>query len=257
MKGQGRRSGGRAVRRLAALAVVIALGGCARFNPQSYTTPQSLYDASLREFRKGNFARADQGFTKLTFDLAPRDTLRVRARFFSAECKFGLRDYVTAARDFRRIADDDPGEALAPEALLRSGDAHAQLWRRAELDPSSGQTAMATYQELLGRYPGSRAAEIAQARVRQLNDQFAMKDYQTGVFYFRRGGYDSAILYFRSVIAQYPTSSVVPDAFVRLVRAYRAIGYREEMDETCQTLRQYYGGRADVRELCGDGNPRR
>lgn len=258
-------TGGRAVGRSVMLAAMLVSAGCHKFNIRSYTAPEDLYRASLREYRHGRYAQAEQGFTKLSFDLAPRDTLRVRVRYYLAECKFGLRDFVTAAREFRRVADDDPDDPLAADALLRAGDAQAQLWRRPELDPSSGQTALATWQELVGRYPETPAGQIATARVRQMNDWFAMKDYQTGLFYLRRGGYDSAILYFRGVIAQYPGSSIVPDVFVRLVRAYKAIGYKEEMDETCQTLRQYYGTRPDVRELCptppqaagGNGNPGR
>lgn len=237
--------------------LLVAASGCARWDVRSFPSPESLYRASLDAFRHGRYARAQEGFTKLTFDLPASDTLHVRSRYYIAESKFGLRDFVGAARDFRRVADDDPGNALAPDALLRSGDAHFQLWRRYELDPSSGQTALATYQELVGRYPDARASQVAAARVRQLNDWFARKDYETGVFYFRRGGYNSAIVYFRGVIAQYPQAAVVPDAFVRLVRAYRALEYREELEETCATLRQFYGGRRDVQEECGDGNPRR
>jgi outer membrane protein assembly factor BamD len=136
--------------------------------------------------------------------------------------------------------------------LLRSGDAYLRQWRRAELDPANGETALAVYQELAGRYPDSDAARLGALRIQEIQDRFALKEYQAGVFYLRRGAFDSAILYFRGLIAQYPTAAVVPQAFVSLVRAYSAIGYVEERDETCAHLRQYYGARADVREVCGD-----
>jgi outer membrane protein assembly factor BamD len=155
------------------------------------------------------------------------------------------------------VADDYPQDSLAAYGLLRSADSFARLWRRAELDPTQGDAAIAAYQELLGRYPDSPAAVIGQVRMRAIQEQFALKDYQNGLFYFRRGAYDSAILYFRALIAAYPSASVVPDAFVKLVQAYRQIGYREEREETCAHLRQYYGGRADVREVCGAGSPGR
>ncbi|HWO89760.1 MAG TPA: outer membrane protein assembly factor BamD [Gemmatimonadales bacterium] len=242
---------------VARAGVLAALAACTRFNPGSFTQPESLYHATMREFRHGRFTRAQSGFQKLVFDLPARDTIHVRARFYLAETYFGLRDYVTAAREFRRVADDFPADVLAPDALLRAGDSYRQLWRRAELDASNGETAVATYQELLGRYPRSRAAAIAQARIRELNEQFARKDFMAGTFYLRRGAYDSAILYFRQVIARYPSSSLVPDAYIRMVRAYRAIGYREEMEETCEHLREHFGARADVREECGDRGIRR
>ena len=242
----------------AALAAALATAaGCHRFDPRSFSGPEALFRGAMREFRAGRFQRAQAAFQQLTFDVPPRDTLLPKVRYFLAECQFGQRDFVTAAREFRRVADEFPTDSLAPWALLRTGDAYAELWRRPELDPSNAQTAVATYQELQGRYPDARGAVIAGARLRQLNELFATKEYENGLFYFRRRAWDSAILYFKNLIATYPSASLVPDAYVRLVRAYGAIGYREEMQEVCETVRRFYGARADVRRACGGGGLRR
>ncbi|MGD0484906.1 MAG: outer membrane protein assembly factor BamD [Gemmatimonadales bacterium] len=255
----GRRDGTRPLRRAIAVAAVavVALGGCAHFNPAAFHDNIALYEASLREFHRGNFERAQQGLQKLTYDLTARDSLFALSRFYLAETYFGTRDFVTASREFRRVADEAPESPLAPTALLRAGDSFAELWRRPELDPTSGQTALATWQELQGRYPDSEASAISYIRVRGLNERFARKSYENGLFYFKRGGYDSAILYLRDLITTYPSSVLVPDAFVTLVRSYRAIGYKEELQETCDHLAQYYPNRRDVREACGNGRPGR
>ena len=84
------------------------------------------------------------------------------------------------------------------------GDVYADLWRRPELDPSYGQTALATYQELLNRYANSSAAARAQERINELHERFAYKEYRAGLFYFKLKAYDSAILYLKDVVATYP-----------------------------------------------------
>jgi outer membrane protein assembly factor BamD len=211
----------------------------------------------MQLFRHGHFDEAQTGFQRLQFDLAARDTLQARVRFYLAECYMGQDELLTATREFRRVADDYPADPLAPFALLRIGDAYSQLWRQPSLDPSNGQTALATYQELTGRYADSPAARVATQRVHELQERFAQKDYANGMFYLRRGAYDSAILYFRGLIVQYPSASTVPDAYVRLAQAYRAISYREELRDVCDHLMQNYGGRRDVRQACGNGSPGR
>jgi len=60
------------------------------------------------------------------------------------------------------------------------------------------------------------------------------------MFYFRRRAYDSAIIYFKDVIATYPGTSRVPDALMRLVDSYRVIGYADELKETCAHLRRFF-----------------
>jgi outer membrane protein assembly factor BamD len=248
------------MRRLLAPACAgVLLAGCL-FRSSHTTmslTPEDQYRAAMHLFRTGEYAHAQEGFQRLQFDLPNRDTLLPRARFYNAESYAGMNEYITAAREFRRVADDFPSDQLAPVALLRVGDQYSRLWRRPELDPSNGETALAAYQELIGRYPDTQAARTAQLRVLELHEMYARKDFENGMFYYKRGGFDSAILYFRSLIAQYPDASVVGDAYVKLVESYTRIGYREEKEETCAHLRQYFGGRADVRHVCGNGSPGR
>ncbi len=242
---------------LAGLLVLAA--GCYHraAGPASTLAPEARYARAMRDFHAGRYTRAQTELQGLQFDLPPRDTLQGRVRFYLAETYAGNDEMLTAAREFRRVADDFPSDALAPFALLRVGDQYARLWRRSELDPSHGETALATYHELIGRYADTPAAQRAEVRVRTIQEQFARKDFDNGVFYQKRGAYDSAILYFSGMIAKYPSSALVPDAFIKLVQSYRAIGYREELEEKCGHLRQYFGSRADVRRECGDGTARR
>jgi outer membrane protein assembly factor BamD len=235
-----------------ALAGLLVLAACHRATSAGPSTlaPEVRYEQAMRDFRAGRFTRAQSAFQSLQFDLPPRDTLQARLRFYLAETYAGNDEMLLAAREFRRVADDFPSDALAAFALLRVGDQYSRMWRRAELDPTHGETALATYRELIGRYADTPAAQRAEVRVRTLQDQFARKDYENGVFYQKRGAFDSAILYFTGMIAKYPSSTLVPDAFVKLVQAYRAIGYREELEEKCAHLRQYFGTREDVRREC-------
>ncbi len=251
-----RRVRGAPLRALLAVAAVGLAAACQRFRVEDFPTPEGLYQASLHQFRTGHYDKGQAGFQKLTFDVSPSDTLYVLARFFLAECYYAQGDFVTAAREFRRVADESPTFHLAPAALLRAADAYAAQWTQPELDPTNGQTALATYQELQGRFPTSDAAQIAATRIRALNEEFSAKEMANALFYYQRGAYDSAILYFKDLIASYPSSTRVPDAYAYLVRAYRTIGWKDEQTAFCLQLRsyyaQYYERHADVRAMCDD-----
>ncbi len=195
---------------------------------------------AMQQFRRGAFAKALLAFRRAQFELGPAQAEMAQARYFVAECDFQTGELATAALEFQKVAEEFPTSAYAPLALLRSGDANLRSWRTPELDPEPGQTALATYQELLGRYPGTDAAARAQLHITQLSSLFSEKAYKTGMFYFRRRAYDSAIIYFKDIIATYPSTPRVPDALLRLVDSYRAIRYAEEVKEACANLRQYY-----------------
>jgi outer membrane assembly lipoprotein YfiO len=243
-------------RAIAALGLAVLAGGCHKFNARSFPEPLDLFRAAMREFRAGRFEQAQTGFQALSFNVGARDSLYPLAHFYLAESYFGQEDYPTAAREFRRVSDENPTFRLAPDALLRAADAHAAQWDKPALDATEGQTALATYQELQGRFPDAPAARIAALRIRALNERFASKEMDNALFYFQRNAYDSAILYFKDLIATYSSSRLVPDAYAYLVRSYVAIGWKDEQAAFCEQLRLYYAAfyrqRADVRGLCGD-----
>jgi outer membrane protein assembly factor BamD len=103
---------------------------------------------------------------------------------------------------------------------------------------------------VLNRFPGTPAATLATARAQELQDQFAQKDYKAGMYYVRMKAYDSAILYFRDVVATYPRSTAAPLALIQLVKAYRSLGYLEDVQETCGYIRRFHAGTAGVVEVC-------
>lgn len=203
-----------------------------------------------QQFRSGAFARALLTLRRLTFELSATQPEMAEVRYYLAECYFQTGDRVQAAHEFRQVADLYPTGEYAPVALLRAGDANLRLWKRPELDPSYGESALAIYQELAGRYPGTMAATRAQLHVRRLRDWFAAKAYKNGLFYFKRRAFDSAIIYFKDVVATYPESAHVPDALLRLVDSYRLIGYTDERKETCTHLRRFYPRARGLDQRC-------
>jgi outer membrane protein assembly factor BamD (BamD/ComL family) len=133
---------------------------------------------------------------------------------------------------------------------VRAGDAYADLWRRAELDPTYGETARTVYQEVLSRYDGTPAAARATQRLGELAEKFAAKEYKNALFYFKYKAYESAILLFRGVIATYPRAAVVPGALEHLVRAYQIRDYQEDLKETCAYIAQFHPSPTGPRRLC-------
>jgi len=204
------------------------------------TAPETELNRALELIRRGDYRRAQLVLQRLTFEFAPGQPEVAAARYYLAESYFQLGDRVQAAHEYRKVADEFPASEYAPLALLRAGDANLRLWRRAELDPTYGEAALSIYQELAGRYPDSDAAARARPHVRRLQNQFAEKTYKNGMFYLRRKAYDSAIIYFKEVIANYPDAALAPAALLRLVDSYRAIGYTDELQETCAHLRRFY-----------------
>ena len=248
--------------------VPLGLAACGGSTPQPRAAPtpvssvaesaspeeiNHLWEQARNAVRHGKWADVIKYLDRALLEFPPGDSRVTQAHMWEGEAQFALGSNLQAAREFRKASDDTPNDPLAPEALLRVGDVYADLWRRPELDPSYGQTALATYQELLNRYPGTNAAKRAQQRINDLQERFAYKEYKAALFYMRLKAYDSAILYLKDLVATYPRSSVAPDALLHLVQAYRTLGYKEDVQETCGYIRRFHSTTPGVGKACPEG----
>ena len=218
--------------------------------PATAVAPEALLETARAEFRRGDFQKALNSYQRATFELPINHPARAEAQYFLAESHFQRGERVQAAAEFRKVSDQFPNSPYAPLALLRAGDSHLRMWRKPELDPTPGSDALALYQELAGRYPGTEAAARAQLHVKRLREWFADKAYQNGMFYLSRKAYDSAIIYFKEVVASWPETPRAADALLRLVDTYRTLRYDEEVEETCSHLRRFYAQAEGVSRRC-------
>jgi len=223
------------------------------FNVNTYTTPETLYEAALREYQKGNWTNAINAFEKLTNDLGARDTLLPRSYWYLANAHEHEREHLLAAQSYGRLYESFPDDSLADDAVLAAAGEYRRLWRKPALDATYGETALGTLNTLITLYPTSEHAQVARREIAELEQWFATKNYETGMFYFRQKAWDSAIIYFRYILERWPSAPRARDALLRLAEAYRAIRYTEDFAESCTRLRQAYPGDRDVREICGDG----
>jgi outer membrane protein assembly factor BamD len=249
---------------LPCLLIAGAATACGGGQPQPVapvSAPEARLDASPQEIdslwrhaqsqvRRGKWAQAQKAIERILLEFSPGDARIPQAHYWLGEAHLGLNSHLQAAREFRKVSDEHPNDPLAAEALLRVGDVYADLWRRPELDPSYGQTALATYQELLNRYPGGSPAARAQARMNDLQERFAYKEYRAALYYFRLKAYDSAILYLKDVVATYPRAAIAPEALIKLVQAYSKLGYGEDVRETCGYLRRFHSAAPGADEVC-------
>jgi outer membrane assembly lipoprotein YfiO len=248
-------AGRRAVVLATLVSTAAALAGChTPVDVKKFQgSPERLYDVSYRAYQRHRWDDAVAGFEKLTLELPAHDTLLARSYYYLGVAHEKKGEPLLAAQSFSRLADAFPDDSLAAPALFAAGRSYEHMWRRPDLDATYGQSALSEYQTLLALYPSSPLKDRTDRRVAHLQEWFAEKDYKNGLHYYHRKAYDSAIIYFKDVIKNYPNVPATRDAYLRLVDSYRAIRYKDDAADVCNTLRITYPQDPGVRERCGTG----
>lgn len=241
--------------RTASIALIFAAACSPAFKLSRFKTNDTLYAAAMREYRARHWDNSIQAFERLTLNLPARDSLLPRAYWYLATAHARKEEHLLAAQGYARLNQTFPDDTLADDAMLAEATEYGKMWRKPALDAQYGQTALATYRSMLELYPDSPLAPQATMGVNRMLEWLAEKDYLTGVHYARRKAPDSAILYFKDVIKNYPETAQARNAYLRLVEVYRSINYRDDARDACATLYEKYPTDREVRTICGPPPP--
>lgn len=238
-------------RRLAAAVSLLAAAACRpEFQLKNFTTNEALYSASLQAFKRHHWDDAITGFEKLTTDLSPRDTLLPRAYWYLASAHDHQDEHLLAAQAYNRLVETFPEDSLADDAALEAARSYRRMWRKPGLDPTYGETALSSYNTLIGLYPNSPLVPQAQKEIAELENWFAIKDYDAGKYYVRRKDPYSAIIYFKDVLTKYATAPKAYDTAIELAKVYKTVHYRDDASDVCTMLRQRYPNDRRVGDTC-------
>jgi len=157
-------------RAAASLLLVVAAACHPDFQLKNYKNNEQLFRAGLREFDRHKWDNAIAAFEKLTLDLPARDSLLPRSYWYLATAHERQGEHLLAAQSYTKLVESFPDDSLSDNAALEAARSYWKMWRKPTLDPTYGQTALATYNELLGLYPTSPLVPQAQKELADLEN---------------------------------------------------------------------------------------
>ncbi len=234
-------------RSLMILALLLGAVGCPKELPRDLP-PDELYRIGRENFERRRWSQAIEALQRFIFQ-DPGNVNADSAMYLMAESYFNQKQYLTAASEFLRLAQNRPAGPLADDSRYRACESYVMLSPRPELDQEYTDEAIDQCRSVVLLYPGSPFAEKAAERSRELSDKLARKTFLNARYYFRRKAYDSAIVYLEHLLKKYSGASVEPEALLMLYETYMKLGYVQEADETRARLLREYSETPQAKEL--------
>jgi tol-pal system protein YbgF len=123
---------------------------------QASAAEQQAYDASIGQFKAGNYGSAVQGL-KAFITQYPNSKLVPSAQYWVGNAYYALRDYKSAITAQQRVVDNWPSDPKAADAMLGIASSQAEL--------GDVNASRKTLQTLVQKYPSSQAADQAKQRL--------------------------------------------------------------------------------------------
>jgi outer membrane protein assembly factor BamD len=109
-----------------------------------------------------------------------------------------------------------------------------------ERDPKGTREAFDAFKELVTRFPDSKYAEDARARMRYLVNSLAMNEVHVARYYMKRGAYVAAANRAQFAVKNYPQAPALEEAVFIMVKAYDALGMTDLRDASDRVMRKNF-----------------
>ncbi|MFC7536454.1 outer membrane protein assembly factor BamD [Sphingomonas sp. GCM10030256] len=231
---------------LVACAVVLPAGGCARNKVKTDTAyvatdVNTLYGLAKKRMEQGRYAESAKLFDEVERQ-HPYSVWARRAQLMSAFSYYMARSYPETISSAQRFLTIHPGNKDAPYAHYLIAMSHYNQIADVTRDQRVTQQASDAFNELIRRYPESRYSADARLKLDLINDHLAGKEMEVGRFYQRSGNWLASVSRFRVVVDKYQTTSHTPEALLRLVESYLALGIPAEAQKAAAVLGRNYPG---------------
>lgn len=242
-------------RALLALGFGLAVAACGPRGPTlAQLDAETLLARGMTAFQDEDWDEAIRHLERLSF-VAPTHPRIGEIRYRLAQAHFSKREYITAATEYGRLANEMPSDTLADDARWGVCRSYRRLSPNPQLDQEYTYSAMNHCDALVQLYPESEFAQQARNVVREMRDKLGRKVYQGGDWYFRRNAFDSAIIYFEDVVDDFPDTPSAPAALLRLHQIYTLLEYEEEATAVREQLLSRYPDSPQAMEVRGGPSP--
>ncbi|WP_412060193.1 outer membrane protein assembly factor BamD [Rubrivirga sp. IMCC45206] len=200
------------------LALLVAVAAGCGGGPTTFGTAQAAYEQATAEAERGRHSLAIE-YYRAALDFGRTGELADDAQLGLARAYAADGQYLLAGNEYTRFIEFYRTDDRIEQAAFERIQAYAELSPRFELDQTDTRQALAYIRIFTDRYPQSPNLAAAEALASELREKLARKAFEAGKLYERREYYEAAVIAFKRVLEEYPSSEYADDAMLGAVRA--------------------------------------
>jgi outer membrane protein assembly factor BamD len=234
------------------LSLAAVLAGCASDATRDETigwSPNRIYQEAQDERDAGNTDKAVSLLERLE-GRAAGTPLAQQAMLDAAYLHYKAKEPVQAIAILDRFMRQHPTSPATDYALYLKGLANfnddagllgfLSPQDLSERDQKAAKDAFATFNELVTRFPTSKYASDARARMAYVVNSLAQSEVNVARYYYSRGAYLAAVARAQTAIEDYPSAPALEEALAILVAAYDALDLPQLRDDNQRVLKQNF-----------------
>lgn len=156
--------------------------------------------------------------------------------YYGGIANFRMKQYTDARIEFERLSREFPRSPFVEEAQYRVGQMIYLQSNPFDRDQTETKEAVYYFNTFLERFGSGNYADSARHHISLCKEKLAKKELKNALFYHKQKQHEAALVYFKSLLSQYPESKYINEARVYMVEALLDLKRSDEAQEIFKDL---------------------
>jgi len=229
-----------------AVVLVLFLGACHNSkiknpiaNVDSKQPDKVLFDRALEAMKANKYDVARLSLQTL-INTYPDSEFIARAKLGVADSWYAEGTTTALAQaelEYKDFETFFPNMPEAAEAHLKVANIHFRQMEKADRDYTHAKRAEDEYRSMITMYPDSKLVPEAKARLLEVQEVLAEREFVIGKFYYLRESYPASIARLKTLVDTYPLSSHASESLMLLGGAYEAQKMSIDRSQSTESLK--------------------
>ena len=198
------------------IIITVLLVNCGSKSVQLKEDLTPTFNKAMKYFEKGKYSRARDEFDYIIM-MDPGSKLANESQYYKGESLFQMEEYDESwvtLDSYVRFSNDI---LQIEKSRYRICECAINLTNAYQRDQKQTQRALDQLQMFLEDFPQSVRVQDVEESITELRIKLAEKDYEVGRLYLKLEEYESALIYFRSVLNHYYDTDFADDARISII----------------------------------------
>lgn len=204
-------------------------------------TPEQRLDYAINLYNNEDYEESVKEFEALVIQY-PGSNIVDDAQYYLAMSRYQREEYILAAYQFSRLIKSMPSSEFLADAQFMLADCYYQISPNFSLDQQYTKKAVEEFQVFIDVFPLNPKVGEAEAKIKELNDKLARKEFDTARIYEKLEYYNASIKYYDNVMEVYHDTEFAPLALYNKINVLLSRNRNTEaLSESSKFLEKYPG----------------
>tara|TARA_Y100001968_G_scaffold49950_1_gene40357 strand:+ start:95 stop:871 length:777 start_codon:yes stop_codon:yes gene_type:complete len=212
------------------ILISFIFNACSNIGDRFSADIQKKYDKGLELYNVGKYTRAREQFEFIVMN-NPGSKLSIDAQFYLAESMFENKNYIEANSAYSKYIRWSTDPVRIENSRYKIANCAVNSVNEYQKDLAEAKIALSLLQDFIDDYPYSDFINHSEELVKQLRNKLARKEYETAKLYLKLEKFESAEIYFNTVINDFYDTQLFEQSHLGIMLGYLLNKEQKKLEE--------------------------